>query len=117
MVKRFLSHSKIRKREGREYCTICLLFHWFGLVCFPNKTKNVGCHTADSKPVKQEVNGTIKLPPLVFPNVLTFESDWDLECFPGEGSRIEKLPPLAPGRNINANVGLKYDSRQIKHKH
>jgi hypothetical protein len=26
-----------------------------------------GCHTADSKPVKQEVNGTAILPPLVFP--------------------------------------------------
>jgi hypothetical protein len=31
------------------------------------KTKIVCCHTADSKPVKQEVNGTVILPPLVFP--------------------------------------------------
>ena len=31
------------------------------------KTKNVSCHTADSKPVKQEVNSTVILPPLVFP--------------------------------------------------
>ncbi len=31
------------------------------------KTKIVTCHTADSKPVKQEVNGTVILPPLVFP--------------------------------------------------
>jgi hypothetical protein len=31
------------------------------------KTKIVSCHTADSKPVKQEVNGTVILPPLVFP--------------------------------------------------
>jgi hypothetical protein len=31
------------------------------------KTKNVSCHRADSKPVKQEVNGTVILPPLVFP--------------------------------------------------
>jgi len=30
-------------------------------------TKIVSCHTADSKPVKQEVNGTGILPPLVFP--------------------------------------------------
>ncbi len=30
-------------------------------------TKNVSCHTADSKPVKQEVNDTAVLPPLVFP--------------------------------------------------
>jgi hypothetical protein len=31
------------------------------------KIKIVSCHTADSKPVKQEVNGTVILPPLVFP--------------------------------------------------
>jgi hypothetical protein len=31
------------------------------------KTNIVSCHTADSKPVKQEVNGTVILPPLVFP--------------------------------------------------
>jgi hypothetical protein len=30
------------------------------------KTKIVSCHTAYSKPVKQEVNGTMILPPLVF---------------------------------------------------
>ena len=30
------------------------------------KTKNVSCHTAESKPVEQEVNGTVILPPLVF---------------------------------------------------
>jgi len=33
------------------------------------KTKIVSCHTADYKPVKQEVNGTVILPPLVFPGV------------------------------------------------
>jgi hypothetical protein len=32
------------------------------------KTKIVSCHSADSKPVKQEVNGTVILPPLVFPD-------------------------------------------------
>jgi hypothetical protein len=31
------------------------------------KTKIVSSQTADSKPVKQEVNGTVILPPLVFP--------------------------------------------------
>jgi hypothetical protein len=31
------------------------------------KTKIVSCQTADSKPVKQEVNSTVILPPLVFP--------------------------------------------------
>ncbi len=33
------------------------------------KTKTVRCHTADSKPVKQEVKGTGILPPLVFPGL------------------------------------------------
>jgi hypothetical protein len=33
------------------------------------KTKIVSCHTADSKPVKQEVNGTVILFPLVFPGL------------------------------------------------
>jgi hypothetical protein len=31
------------------------------------KTKIVSCHTTYSKPIKQEVNGTAILPPLVFP--------------------------------------------------
>jgi hypothetical protein len=31
------------------------------------KTKIASCQTANSKPVKQEVNGTVILPPLVFP--------------------------------------------------
>ncbi len=31
------------------------------------KTKIVSSHTEDSKPDKQEVNGTVILPPLVFP--------------------------------------------------
>jgi len=31
------------------------------------KTKIVSFHTAYSKPVKQDVNGTMILPPLVFP--------------------------------------------------
>jgi len=34
---------------------------------FANKTKIVSCHKADSKPVKQEVIGTVILPLLVFP--------------------------------------------------
>jgi hypothetical protein len=37
------------------------------------KTKNVSSHTADSKPVKQEVNGTLILPPLAFPG-MAFEN-------------------------------------------
>jgi len=33
------------------------------------KTKMVSCHTADSKPVKQKINGTVILPPFVFPGL------------------------------------------------
>ncbi len=33
------------------------------------KTKIVSCHMANSKPIKQEVNGTVIPPPLVFPGV------------------------------------------------
>ncbi len=36
------------------------------------KTKIVSRHTADSKPVKQQVNGTVILPPLVFPGLLLY---------------------------------------------
>ncbi len=35
------------------------------------KTKIVSFHTTDSKPVKQEVKGTVILPPLVFPGYKT----------------------------------------------
>jgi hypothetical protein len=35
------------------------------------KTKIVSCNTADSKPVKQEVNVTVILPTLVFPGFFT----------------------------------------------
>jgi hypothetical protein len=52
---------------GKYHCTVDLLFDWFGLVCFTNKTKIVSSHRADSEPAKQEVNGTVTLPPLVFP--------------------------------------------------
>jgi hypothetical protein len=49
---------------GKYHCTVDLLFDCLGLVSFGNKNS---FHTADSKPVKQEVNGTVILPPLVFP--------------------------------------------------
>jgi hypothetical protein len=55
-------------KEGSITVPLTSPFDWFGLVCFANKTYIVSCHTAaDSKPVKQEVNGTVLLPPLVFP--------------------------------------------------
>jgi len=43
------------------------------------KTKIVSCHTADSKPVKQEVNGTVILPSLVFPSIAYFGTAIDKE--------------------------------------
>jgi hypothetical protein len=43
------------------------------------KTKIVSCHAADSKPVKLEVKGTVRLPTLVFPG------PWD------EGGDLPKL--------------------------
>jgi hypothetical protein len=43
------------------------------------KTKIVSCHTTDSKPVKQEVNSTVILPPLVYPA-------YGLTCFFVEGN-------------------------------
>jgi hypothetical protein len=38
------------------------------LSVLPIKTKIASCQTADSKPVKQVVNCTVILPPLVFPD-------------------------------------------------
>ncbi len=40
---------------------------WISLFC--KYKKNISCHTADSKPVKQEVNTIVILPPLVFPAI------------------------------------------------
>ncbi len=54
------SNQGILKGEVSLQLTACLA----GLI---TKTKIVSCHAADSKPVKQEVNGTVILPSLVFP--------------------------------------------------
>ncbi len=54
-------------KGGKYHYTIDLLFDWFALVCSAKKI--VSSHTADSKPVKQEVNSTVILPPLVFPGL------------------------------------------------
>jgi hypothetical protein len=50
------------------------------------KTKIVCCHRADSKPVKLEVNGTVILPPLVFP-------DWSTAAPPPPSLSIFLLLP------------------------
>ncbi len=58
------------------------------------KTKIVSCHTADSKPVKQEVNSTMILPLLVFPG-LTLKNliVTSIVAF-GSGSRNEEKKVL-----------------------
>jgi hypothetical protein len=50
------------------------------------KTKKFSCHTADSKPVKQEVNGTIILPRLVF-----LVSIYGFHCQDETSERMSKL--------------------------
>ncbi len=67
----FITRHNQGKLKGKYYCTIDLLCDWFGLVCFANKNKIGNSDTADSKPVKQEVNGTVILPPLVFPGPIS----------------------------------------------
>ncbi len=56
------------------------------------KTKIVSCHTANSKPVKQEVNGTEILPSLVFP-AETHASTWRQKLAPYFPS-LEKIVQL-----------------------
>ncbi len=51
-------------KGGSITVLIDLLFDWFRLQI---KTKIVSSHAADCKPIKQEVKGTMILPPLVFP--------------------------------------------------
>jgi hypothetical protein len=55
------------------------------------KTKIVSNHTADSKPAKQEVNGTVILPPLVFPaaNTLAYFVEASVTTKKNTGSETE----------------------------
>jgi hypothetical protein len=39
------------------------------------------CHTADSKTVKQEVNGTMILTPLVFPDSSQLTIQWNITYY------------------------------------
>ncbi len=65
MVKIYLSSRNTKGGSINVPLTSCFtVFDWSVLQI---KTKIVVCHTADCKPVKQEVNGTVILPPLVFP--------------------------------------------------
>jgi len=52
------------------------------------KTKIINCHTADSKPVEQEVNSTVILPPLLFP------AFWMVLDFSGKARRLPREAAL-----------------------
>jgi hypothetical protein len=61
------------------------------------KTKIVSSHTADSKPVKQDVNSTVILPPLVFPAEITKVSM----------TKKKFLPTLTTGEGADRHAGLR----------
>ncbi len=68
------------------------------------KTKNGSCHTADSKPVKQEVNSTVILPPLVFPGLSIIPSKSG-SCLPH--TDLEGVELLFHQKGGSASFGAK----------
>ncbi len=59
--------------KGENHCTVDLLFDWFGISCMAT---NIFCFYLQNRliqPVKQEVTGTVILPPLVFPGFNSLE--------------------------------------------
>jgi hypothetical protein len=56
------------------------------------KTKNVICHIANYKPVQQEVNSTVIIPPLVFPdyNVAPCGGHWLYQGNITEGELVRR---------------------------
>ncbi len=89
------------------------------------KTKIGSCHTVDSKPVKQEVNGTVILPPFsyfsyrVFNNLTNrFLSRWG----PGR-NKVQDGLPLRRRRDVHHLRGLRDDPsdpgqlRPVLHRH
>jgi hypothetical protein len=62
------------------------------------KTKIVSCQTADSKPVKQEVNGTVILPLLVFHGLSLVRFSWVGIMFASKSSEARK--------NVNIDIYL-----------
>jgi len=55
------------KERGKYHCAVDLLFDWFGISCMTTDYFCFYLQNRLSKPVKQEVNCTVILPPLVFP--------------------------------------------------
>jgi hypothetical protein len=66
------------------------------------KTKIISSHIADSKPVKQEVKGTVILHPLVFPGLSLMKASFTLAKFAGETASDSDMsqPPWAAGHKI-----------------
>jgi hypothetical protein len=63
-----ISSPAISSARGKYHCTVDLLFERFGISCMA--TDNflfLFAKQTNPKPVKQEVNGTVILPPLIFP--------------------------------------------------
>jgi hypothetical protein len=52
---------------GKYHCTIDLLFDWFGISCMTPDNLCFYLQSMLIQTVKQEVNGTVILPFLVFP--------------------------------------------------
>jgi hypothetical protein len=83
------------------------------------KTKIVSCHTADSKPVKQEVNGTVILPPLVFTGktcqgqTLAYCENYDRKRLYNTGSRVaEKGMTTANKVFLDACINIQDEQSQ-----
>jgi hypothetical protein len=96
--------------RGEYHCTIDLLFDWFGLVCFSNKSKFFSFHTAYSKPVKQEVNGTVILPPSVFPDQI-YKT---IRCIMLKEQHIFELPFIIEGTAEKPPKSLMYTQLNLK---
>ncbi len=57
--------------KGKYHCTVDLLFDWLGISCMTTDNFCFYLHYLQNrhfKPLKQEVNSTMILPPLVFPD-------------------------------------------------
>ncbi len=67
------------------------------------KTKIVICHTADSKPVKEEVNSTVILPPLVFPAVCFSHASLIRVCV-SLGKTVKNSSAMSVGCKVRGNV-------------
>jgi hypothetical protein len=60
--------------KGKYHCTIDLLFDWVGMSCMTIDNFCFIYRRDYSKRVRQEVNGTMILPSLVFPALASFST-------------------------------------------